>query len=49
MSKAQKEAESMLHEFLSAACPFCGDIMVDSVGEPLITPEDEAEALQWEL
>ena len=49
MSKAQHEAETMLHEFLSASCPFCGDIMVESVAEPLITAEDEAEALDWEL
>jgi len=49
MSTAEREAESMLHDFLSAACPFCGDLMIESITDPLIATEEEEEALSWEL
>lgn len=36
--------------YLAAECPFCGDIMISSINQPLISEEEEQkDLLEWEI
>ena len=41
--------QSELDEMVASSCPFCGDLMISSIGEPLISAADDAEARLWDL
>ena len=42
--------QSEIDGYLAAECPFCGDIMIRSIDQPLISEEEEQEELlEWEV
>lgn len=42
--------QTELDGYVAAECVLCGDIMVQSIDKPLVTPEEQAEqAEQWAL
>ncbi|GBG32508.1 Vacuolar protein sorting-associated protein 18-like [Hondaea fermentalgiana] len=47
LSKTDREKLAMLDNFVAAACPFCGDLMIQSITEPFITEEEEQDADAW--
>ena len=38
-----------LDDFVSAACPFCGDLMIQSIAEPFVTQDERDDAKEWAI
>lgn len=49
LSKEDREKLSALDNFIAAACPFCGDLMIQSIAEPFISEDEEREAEAWAI
>lgn len=49
-ARAQQEALQLeLDGYIAADCPLCGFVMIQSLGQSLISGEDAMEAKSWEL
>eukprot|EP00516_Mucochytrium_quahogii_P008408 CAMPEP_0203765634 /NCGR_PEP_ID=MMETSP0098-20131031/18517_1 /ASSEMBLY_ACC=CAM_ASM_000208 /TAXON_ID=96639 /ORGANISM=" , Strain NY0313808BC1" /LENGTH=1100 /DNA_ID=CAMNT_0050661901 /DNA_START=85 /DNA_END=3384 /DNA_ORIENTATION=+ len=37
----------VLDDFMAASCPFCGDLMIQSISEPFVTKQEQDDAKGW--
>jgi hypothetical protein len=47
VTDARQKEEVLLQSYASSQCVFCGDIMVESVQEPFVLPDEEAFLRSW--
>jgi len=48
-SKERKRKDRILEHFAASQCLFCGDIMINSVQEPFIGPDEDIEVGSWRI
>jgi len=48
-AKERRRRERVLEHFTASQCLFCGDIMINSVQEPFIGPEEGEEVASWRI
>jgi len=49
MSKTDRERLAALDDFVASACPFCGDLMIQSISEPLISENEKEDTKEWSI
>ena len=53
LSQADQEARDKLvadlDAIIAAECPLCGSVMIQSINQPFISKEEEAEASLWSI
>ncbi|KAH9249457.1 hypothetical protein BASA81_012819 [Batrachochytrium salamandrivorans] len=42
------EDQALFDEIIGASCPYCGELMIQSVSQPVLFAKDEAEARSWD-